>query len=158
MLICTSTLDYTVHFFLQVNFTCTLDNLKEFGQRCCNVRLLNLTEDADCKTQTAFNDRAGHSEGSHPCTWVAHLEMSHKLTNEQCKTLSSNIIALTSTNICWHGMWGIYYHNNYDCKTSSITLYVMLLIHASTWIHMKVSLLIGDHDIVTVHLQFTSYS
>jgi len=56
--------------------------------------LLNLTEDADCKTQTAFNDRAGHSEGSHPCTWVAHLEMSHKLTNEQCKTLSSNIIAL----------------------------------------------------------------
>ena len=89
-------------FFLQVNFTCKVDDLKEFGQRCRNVRLLNLTKDADFKTQIALNGDAGSSAGNHTCTWVAHLESSrsHQLTDEQCKTLSSNIIALTSTNIC----------------------------------------------------------
>ena len=100
-------------FFLQVNFTCTQDHLKEFGRRCRNVTLLNLTKDAYSKTQTALNGDAGSSAGCPTYTWVTHLNSSrlHPLKNEQCQTLSSSITALKNTNICWHGMWRIYYYN-----------------------------------------------
>ena len=140
-------------FFLQVNFTCTL---KEFGQRCRNARLLNVTKDAYSKTRFAINGHAGTSPSCPPCTWVAHLEMSHKLTNEQCETLSSNITALTSTNICWHGMWRIYYHNylwlqdlfyHFVCNALDKCIYMS---------SYEISLLTRDHDIVTVLLQLTS--
>ena len=129
-------------FFLQVNFNCTLHDLKEFGQRCHNVRMFNVTEDARSKTQTAINGRRGHSRVSDTCTWVEHLKRSHGLTYEQCTTLSRNIRRLNSFNCSSYGMWRIYYYN-YLWLQDLFYHFVcipMLSIHASTWVHMKVSL------------------
>jgi len=87
---------------LQVDFTCTLYNLKEFRRRCREVRLLKIVDEAYNKTRNAFIGPGGSIPSSHTCTWVAHLERSHRqLTNEQRKTLSHIITAL---KCCLHGM------------------------------------------------------
>ena len=89
---------------MQQNFTCTLDDLKVFGQRCREDRLLNIVEEAHNKTEEVLNGPSGNSQAVFACTWVAHLEMSHTLTNKQCTTLSSIVTELERTYNCSHGM------------------------------------------------------